>query len=79
MMADAMRSLLRHRDFRLLFAGQLLSTLGDRIVIVALALYVTQIGTPTGCRATGRRRWRGSCRRTCSPASARSTGWARSR
>jgi MFS family permease len=47
MMADAMRSLLRHRDFRLLFAGQLLSTLGDRIVIVALALYVTQIGTPT--------------------------------
>ena len=46
-MADAMRSLFRHRDFRLLFGGQLLSTLGDRIVIVALALYVTQIGTPT--------------------------------
>jgi MFS family permease len=47
MMADAMRPLLRHRDFRLLFGGQLLSTVGDRIVIVALALYVTQIGTPT--------------------------------
>ena len=42
-----MRPLFRHRDFRLLFGGQLLSTLGDRIVIVALALYVTQIGTPT--------------------------------
>jgi hypothetical protein len=47
MMADAMRSLFSHREFRLLFGGQLLSTLGDRIVIVALALYVTQIGTPT--------------------------------
>jgi Transmembrane secretion effector len=47
MMADPMRSLFSHRDFRLLFGGQLLSTLGDRIVIVALALYVTQIGTPT--------------------------------
>jgi MFS family permease len=47
MMADAMRSLLRHREFRLLIGGQLLSTVGDRIVIVALALYVTQIGTPT--------------------------------
>src|SRR4029079_1596420 len=47
MMADAMRSLFSHRDFRLLFGGQLLSTLGDRIVLIALALYVTQIGTPT--------------------------------
>ena len=42
-----MRSLFRHREFRLLIGGQLLSTVGDRIVIVALALYVTQIGTPT--------------------------------
>src|SRR5947209_19054089 len=33
---------LRHRDFRYLFLGQAASTLGDRIVIVALALYVTQ-------------------------------------
>jgi predicted MFS family arabinose efflux permease len=47
MMADAMVTLLRHREFRLLVGGQLLSTVGDRIVIVALALYVTRIGTPT--------------------------------
>jgi MFS family permease len=47
MMADAMRRLLHHREFRLLIGGQLLSTVGDRIVIVALALYVTRIGTPT--------------------------------
>jgi MFS family permease len=47
MMADAMRPLLRHREFRLLIGGQALSTVGDRIVIVALALYVTEIGTPT--------------------------------
>jgi hypothetical protein len=46
-MADAMRPLLAHREFRLLIGGQALSTIGDRIVIVALALYVTQIGTPT--------------------------------
>ncbi len=42
-----MRALLRHRNFRLLFLGQGLSTIGDRIVFVALALYVTDIGTPT--------------------------------
>jgi MFS family permease len=42
-----MRSLFRHRDFRLLLAGQSTSTIGDRIVFVALALYVTDIGTPT--------------------------------
>ena len=39
--------MLRHRDFRNLFLGQSLSTLGDRIVFVALALYVTEIGTPS--------------------------------
>ena len=33
-----MRSLFRHRDFRLLLAGQSASTLGDRLVFVALAL-----------------------------------------
>jgi MFS family permease len=38
---------LRHRDFRLLFLGQSASTIGDRIVFVALGLYVTQIGSPT--------------------------------
>jgi len=39
-------TVLRHRDFRNLFLGQSLSTLGDRIVFVALALYVTEIGSP---------------------------------
>ena len=38
---------LRERDFRNLFIGQAASTIGDRIVFVALALYVTQIGSPT--------------------------------
>jgi MFS family permease len=38
---------LRHRDFRNLFFGQAASTIGDRIVFVALALYVTEIGSPT--------------------------------
>lgn len=33
---------LRHRDFRFLFAGQAASVIGDRIVVVALALYITQ-------------------------------------
>jgi len=38
---------LRHPDFRRLFLGQSLSTIGDRMVFVALALYVTEIGSPT--------------------------------
>ena len=38
---------LRERDFRNLFFGQAASMLGDGIVIVALALYVSEIGTPT--------------------------------
>lgn len=33
---------LRHRDFRNLFLGQSASAVGDQIVIVALALYITQ-------------------------------------
>jgi predicted MFS family arabinose efflux permease len=33
---------LRHRDFRLLWLSQSISLVGDRIVTVALALYVTQ-------------------------------------
>jgi MFS family permease len=36
-----------HREFRLLLAGQTASTLGDRIVLVALALYVTDVGSPS--------------------------------
>ncbi|HZU39589.1 MAG TPA: MFS transporter [Solirubrobacteraceae bacterium] len=39
---------LRHRDFRYLFAGQSASELGDRVVIVALALYITgRTGSPS--------------------------------
>ena len=44
---DAMRAVLRHREFRLLWLAPSASTLGDRIVFVALALYVTDIGSPT--------------------------------
>ena len=42
-----MRGVLRHRDFRLLWSASSASTLGDRIVFIALALYVTEIGSPT--------------------------------
>ena len=42
-----MREVFRHREFRLLLAGQSASTLGDRIALVALALYVTEIGSPS--------------------------------
>ena len=34
-------------DFRTSSSGQTASTIGDRLVFVALALYVTEIGTPT--------------------------------
>ncbi len=33
---------LRHRDFRYLFLGQSASVIGDRVVVVAIALFVTQ-------------------------------------
>src|ERR1700759_5252904 len=33
---------LRHRDFRFLFLGQSASAVGDQVVMVALALYITQ-------------------------------------
>ena len=33
---------LRHRDFRFLFLGQSASAVGDQVVFVALALYITQ-------------------------------------
>ena len=42
-----MRRALAHRDFRLLWFSQALSTLGDRVVLVVLALYVNDIGTPS--------------------------------
>jgi MFS family permease len=39
---------LRHPDFRYLFLGQSASAVGDQVVIVALALYITQrTGSPT--------------------------------
>jgi MFS family permease len=38
---------LRQRDFRNLFFGQAASMIGDGIVFVALALYVSEIGSPT--------------------------------
>jgi len=44
---DEMRRVLRHREFRLLWMASSASTLGDGIVFIALALYVTEIGTPT--------------------------------
>ena len=44
---DRMTAVLRHREFRLLWAASSASTLGDRIVFVALALYVTEIGSPS--------------------------------
>jgi MFS family permease len=47
MMAEAMEKVLRERQFRLLWLGQTASTIGDRLVFVTLALYVTDIGTPT--------------------------------
>ena len=46
-MADRCARVLREREFRLLWLGQSASTIGDRLVFVALALYVTEIGSPT--------------------------------
>ena len=37
---------LRERNFRLLWLGQAFSQLGDRLIVVALALYVDEIGSP---------------------------------
>ena len=46
-MSSALR-VLRHRDFRYLFLGQAASQIGDRAVVVALALYITQrSGSPS--------------------------------
>jgi MFS family permease len=42
------RRVLRHPDFRRLFLGQAASMVGDRVVVVAIALFVTQTtGSPT--------------------------------
>ncbi len=42
-----MRRVLRHRDFRLLWMSQAVSTVGDRMVLVVLALYVNDVGGPS--------------------------------
>ena len=42
-----MPRVLRHRDFRYLWLGQAASGLGDRLITVTLALYITEIGSPT--------------------------------
>jgi hypothetical protein len=42
-----MRRVLALPDFRLLWFSQAISTVGDRIVLVVLALYVNDVGTPT--------------------------------
>ena len=48
---DDLRAVLRHREFRLLWGARAATSLGDRIVFIALALYVTDIGTPERRRA----------------------------
>jgi hypothetical protein len=78
---DAMRAVRRHREFRLLWMATSASTLGDRIVFVALALYVTDIGSPSdvgivlrGASARRARRWSRRCARaggSCARASGR--------
>lgn len=42
-----MGEVLALRDFRLLWLSQALSTVGDRLVLVVLALYVNDIGSPS--------------------------------
>jgi MFS family permease len=42
-----MRRVLTHRSFRDLWLSQAVSTVGDSLVLVVLALYVNEIGTPT--------------------------------
>jgi MFS family permease len=44
---DDLRAVLRHRDFRLLWGARSATALGDRIVFIALALYVTDVGSPS--------------------------------
>jgi predicted MFS family arabinose efflux permease len=44
---DDLRAVLRHREFRLLWGARAATSLGDRIVFIALALYVTDIGSPS--------------------------------
>jgi hypothetical protein len=51
-------SLLRHRDFRLLFLGQGISVFGDRMVAVALAFAVIEVGgSASDVGLASRRAW----------------------
>src|SRR6187402_903741 len=43
-----MRRLLRHRDFRLLYAGRVLSMVGDRALWVALGIWTYDLTGSTG-------------------------------
>ena len=65
---------LRHPDFRYLFLGQTASAVGDQVVFVALALYITQrTGSATDWARAGRA---GRCRwsRCCCSAASGPTG-----
>ena len=42
-----MPRVLRHRDFRYLWLGQTASVIGDRMIVVAIALYLTEVGSPS--------------------------------
>ena len=42
-----MPRVLRHRDFRYLWLGQTASVIGDRMIVVAIALYLTDVGSPS--------------------------------
>ena len=68
---------LPHRDFRNLLPRAGASTIGDRLVFVALALYVTEIGSPTDvglvlaaqrCRSSA-----SCCSAACGPTGCRGT------
>lgn len=52
-MADRMLAVLQERGFRLLWLGQSASTVGDRLVFVAIALFVTEIGSTTDVGGDG--------------------------
>ena len=42
-----MPSVLRHRDFRYLWLGQTASVIGDRLITLTIALYLTDVGSPS--------------------------------
>ena len=71
---------LRHRDFRYLFLGQSASAVGDQVVIVALALYITQrTGSADRSRAGAGGAVAAAGRRCCCSAACGPTGCPRHR